>query len=339
MGGLDLSKVAIAWIYSRVRLIKRAVQRVSSKALIRFYRSAVDVISNARGAGWVWDARALGKLLDAIVQRGTNNSLDVNSDPVAWAEFNNAPFVKPLSYLGIVASFPPRQLMRRVSGLTNARDFATHGKDIFLALSVASPKRLADFDNILDYGVGVGRLARMFKGFRGHYTGADIDHELLAWTTKKLPWVMPMMTMPRTELPSSAGAFDCVISVSVFTHMTEVDSIFSLRSLHRVTKPGAILLLTVHGERALERAETEKRIFNMLAVPRTEIKQARRLMDIYGFKFIRQNGHLTSEVYDYGISFTGESYIRSVWAEYFAVENVVSGGIHDFQDVVVLRRA
>jgi SAM-dependent methyltransferase len=266
-------------------------------------------------------------------------SLDVNSDPVAWTEFNTTPFVKALSHLGIVASFPPRKLMQRVSGLTNARDFATHGKDIFLALSAASPKRLADFDNILDFGVGVGRLARMFKGFRGHYTGADIDHELLAWTTKKLPWVTPMATMPRAELAGSAGAFDCVISVSVFTHMTEANSIFYLQSLLRVTKPGAILLLTVHGERALKRAETEERIFNILAVPRTEIEEARRLIDIYGFKFIRQNGHLTSEVYDYGISFTGERYIRSVWAKYFAVEKVVSGGIHDFQDVVVLRRA
>jgi SAM-dependent methyltransferase len=266
-------------------------------------------------------------------------SLDVNSDAATWAEFNTAPSVEALSHLGSVAAFPPSKLMQRVSGLTNARDFAIHGKDIFLALNAASPKRLADFNSILDFGVGVGRLARMFKGFRGHYTGADIDHELLAWTTENLPWVRPMATRPRAELPASAGAFDCVISVSVFTHMTEADSIFYLQSLQRVTKPGAILLLTVHGERALNRAETEEDIFNMLAVPRIEIEEARRLIDISGFKFIRQCGHLTSAAYDYGISFTGERYVRSVWAKHFAVEGVVLGGIHDFQDIVVLRRA
>src|SRR5258708_18872436 len=165
----------------------------------------------------------------------------------------------------------------------------------------------------------------MFKGFRGHYSGADIDHELLAWTTKKLPWVTPMATTPRAEFPGSAGTFDCVICVSVFTHMTEADSIFYLQSLHRVTKPGAILLLTVHGKRALRRTENEDRIFNMLAVPRTEIEEAPRLIDIYGFKLTRQNGHLTSEAYDYGLTFTAPTCIRSVRLRYVAMLRVGTG--------------
>ncbi|KRE07474.1 hypothetical protein ASE63_22505 [Bosea sp. Root381] len=226
--------------------------------------------------------------------------------------------------------------MQRVSGLTDRLDFASHGRDIFLALHSASPSPLFEYPSILDFGIGSGRLARMFKGFRGRYTGADIDHELLEWAGTHLPWVAPMATTPRAPLPARDASFDCVISISVFTHMSEADSLFYLDELHRVTKPGATLLLTVHGERALKRAETESDIFEMLSIPRAKLEGARSAMP--GFSFILQQGHLTSDAYEYGISFTGEQYVHTEWAKRFQVNRVVSGAIHDFQDIVVLKR-
>jgi hypothetical protein len=57
-----------------------------------------------------------------------------------------------------------------------------------------------------------------------------------------------------------------------------------------------------------------------------------------GFCFVRQNGHLTSDAYEYGITFISEAYIKQRWSEYFDLETVSVGGIHDFQDIVVLRR-
>jgi SAM-dependent methyltransferase len=264
---------------------------------------------------------------------------DINVDPQLWANFNASPEAAALAQRNLVAPFPPPVLMQRVSGLTDPADFAQHGRDLFLALDGASPKRLSQFENILDFGVGSGRLARMFKGFRGRYIGADIDHELVTWAARAMPWVHPMLTVPKLPLPSPDASFDCVISVSVFTHMNQSDSNFYLRELHRVTKPGATLLLTVHGERALKRAETEDSIFQMLSVPRDGIEEARNRMASPGFTFIIQReGHLTTDEYEYGISFTGESYIRSEWARLFTIENIVSGAIHDFQDIVVLKR-
>jgi hypothetical protein len=55
--------------------------------------------------------------------------------------------------------------MEGTSGITNSRDFAHHGKDLFLALSKASEKALSSYESILDFGVGSGRLARMFMSF------------------------------------------------------------------------------------------------------------------------------------------------------------------------------
>jgi len=265
-----------------------------------------------------------------------NISPDVNSPPAEWAAYNTSPKVEELARAGDVAPFPPRQLMQRVSGLTNPSDFASHGKDIFLALSAASTTPLSAYSSILDFGVGSGRLARMFKGFKGGYTGADIDHELLEWAGKQLPWVTPLATTPRAKLPCADASFDSVISISVFTHMSEADSLFYLDELHRVTKPGGKLFLTVHGERALKRAETEQPIFDMISIPRQGMETARTGMP--GFTFILQQGHLTSEAYEYGISFTGEDYIHSEWAKRFQVDRIISGAIHDFQDIVALTR-
>jgi SAM-dependent methyltransferase len=266
-------------------------------------------------------------------------SLDVNSLPEAWADFNATPMVEQLVRTFQVAPFPPSDMMYRVSGLRNEQDFAEHGRHLFLALSQASPKPLASYQSILDFGVGSGRLARMFKGFKGRYLGADVDHELVHWVSGALPWVTPMCTTPKDPLPCPDATFDLIISVSVFTHMNKQDSEFYLHELRRVAKPGATLLLTVHGERALKRAETEEGIFNMLGVERIHIGDARRQMQFPGFTFIMQpHGHLTTARYEYGISFTDESYIKSEWSKVFAVDTILLGAIYDFQDIVVLSR-
>ena len=266
-------------------------------------------------------------------------NLDVNSPPETWAYFNVIPGVEHLARTSLIAPFPPAELMQRVSGLTEEKDFAQHGKDIFLALSQASPKPLASFENILDFGVGSGRLARMFMGFKGRYFGADIDHELVNWTSSAMRWVTPICTFPKQALPCPDAAFDLVIAVSVFTHMNEQDSKFYLRELHRVAKPGATLLLTVHGERALQRAETEEEIFKMLSVGQAAIEDARRRIQSPGFTFIIQpHGHLTTDHYEYGISFTGENYIRSEWSKLFTIRTVRFSAIYDFQDIIVLSR-
>jgi SAM-dependent methyltransferase len=230
--------------------------------------------------------------------------------------------------------------MQRVSGLTDPRDFAQHGCDIFSALAQASPVALSRFANIIDFGVGSGRLARMFKGYRGEYRGLDVDFELIKWVGSNLPWVKAAPNVPRMPLDVPNDAADCVISISVFTHMDEADCSMYLAELKRVTRKGAALFLTVHGTRALTRALTEKRIADMLAIPDKEIQSARRAFESgRGFHFARQGaGHLTTEQYDYGITFINESYLESVWSKYFTLDKIVFGAIHDFQDIVVLRK-
>lgn len=239
---------------------------------------------------------------------------------------------------GEIAPFPPADLMHNTTGLTDPRDFASHGVDFMRALDAVSPMPLRDCRSILDFGVGVGRVARLFHGFSGRYVGVDVDARHIRWVGAHLPHVEAVLTAPRRPLPAAADSFDAVISVSVFSHLSEPDHLFYLDELARVAQPGAVLLLSVHGARALHRAATEDRIFQMLAIPRPALAAAAEDCACgTGYAFILQNGHLTSDAYDYGITFVSDAYIHAEWAKRFEVLGIACGALHDFQDVVVLK--
>jgi len=109
--------------------------------------------------------------------------------------------------------------MERVSGLTSTGRIRARMRS-FEALSASSPKPLNDFQTLLDFGAGAGRLARLFKGFRGHML-AQTRTVGMGGRAPALGEVVP--TTPRQPLPLDDGQFDGVISASVFTHMNEAD--------------------------------------------------------------------------------------------------------------------
>jgi len=255
-----------------------------------------------------------------------------------WLEFNRTGAFTSWEALALVAPFPPLDRVQITTGLKDLTAFASHGYDIFSALNSASPKPLPSFSDVLDFGVGAGRLARLFKGFRGTYTGVDVDGYNVAWVSRALSHVRAVRTTPRKPLPFAAQSFDLIVSISVFSHMNERDQFFYLSELARVAKPGATLLLSTHGNRALARAVAEPGVFDMLQVPRRAVMTAHDTFATRGFHFIRQwRGHLNNLFYAYGITFISEAYIREIWARTFDVLDIKSGAIHDFQDIVVLR--
>jgi SAM-dependent methyltransferase len=237
-----------------------------------------------------------------------------------------------------VAPLPPAALMRRTSGTDNPQYFASHGVTIASALAKASPKPLNAYRSILDFGAGCGRLARMFKGFRGRYVGVDVDLELVAWLKAALPFVEAEVISPHARLPFAAGTFEGVVSISVFTHMDRRHWRFFLAELARVTAPGGIAMLTLHGERVLARAEREADLRTMLALGEADLAAARAAFDKGdGFHFVPQS-HPALRRYRYGTTFTNARYVTAASRPRFDVVNLVEGAIHDFQDILVLRR-
>jgi SAM-dependent methyltransferase len=102
---------------------------------------------------------------------------------------------------------------------------------------------------VLDFGSGPGRTLKHFlaEAEVAEIWGADIDApsiELLEQTMCPPLHVLRSGYQPPLEL--EGGSFDLIWSISVFTHLTD-NSIPWLLELHRLLKPGGLLIATFMG--------------------------------------------------------------------------------------------
>jgi SAM-dependent methyltransferase len=221
---------------------------------------------------------------------------------------------------------PPALLRYRVSESTDAGLFLSVGEQTSQNIQAALlgvDRRVADFHSILDFGCGCGRtllwLMRQFPGAR--FCGADVDAEAIAWCRAHLPdadWrvneALPPLDFPDQE-------FDLIYTVSVFTHLpTDLQQRW-LPELARILRPGGILLLTVHGERAWSQLDSAA---------------AQRLRR-EGFLF-QTSAKLRGILPDwYHTAFHTQEYAVAQVGAHLSVLAYVAGGMGD-QDVIIARR-
>jgi ubiquinone/menaquinone biosynthesis C-methylase UbiE len=159
-------------------------------------------------------------------------------------------------------------------------------------------------------------------------------------------------------IPFADDEMDAVISISIFTHLTESSQNEFLGELFRVTRPGGRLFLTVHGAQALKRACCEQATADMLDMDEVRFRKAQEAFNQNKHGFVLQHYLTTkpekvtysrrailrrigqsfavSSSFEYGIAFHPESYIREHWSKWFNILDYRDGAIHQFQDIVVL---
>src|SRR5215475_1045525 len=84
-------------------------------------------------------------------------------------------------------------------------------------------KRINDFDNILDFGCGTGRVLRWFQDVtpRSQLHGCDINSEAIQWCVDNIPFAKFVNSDPVPPLPFPDHAFDLIYGISVLTHLDE----------------------------------------------------------------------------------------------------------------------
>ena len=317
--------------------ILRALYRVEQMLIESGDAVATDFISIARPHRPAADRirQALGTELAQLPDAATAG---ISGNLPEWVGFNLGLALTSARAADHAAPFPPTDLMYHTTGLQQDRDFAQHGADILTALSAASPKPLGEFTSILDFGVGVGRVARYYKGFSGRYVGADIDEPNLGWVAGHLPWVETVLTEPAAPLPFEPATFDGVVSISVFTHIDRETTEFYVDELYRLTRPGALLFLTLHGDQALNLALSDAEVGRLIGISPERLEQARGELANDGFHFAEQYTHLTRANYRYGTTFASQQGAEAIFGRRFKVVGFVPGAIHAFQDLIVLER-
>jgi len=219
---------------------------------------------------------------------------------------------------------PPTQLIFLVTISKEVSWFLHTGRicaDSILYVLKRNGLRLEDFNAILDFGCGCGRVLRHWKPVIGPlYYGTDYNPELIAWCQKKLVELADFKTnklVPPLDYPDEK--FDFIYAISVFTHLTEDLQHAWMQELLRVLKKGGHLLITLHGEsRLFQMTPEEQQQFNagQLVVRYTEVAGT-----------------------NYCGAYHPESFVRSHLASGFDVLDFVSEGARDAdQDVYLLRK-
>jgi SAM-dependent methyltransferase len=151
--------------------------------------------------------------------------------------------------------YPPLELASRVFSVTGWKSDPFRAYEEIGAQTARALLRLLPDDwafegkRLLDFGSGAGRTLRHFlsEAETAEFWGTDIDRPSIEWLEENLcPPLHAWHCEAYPPLGLEHGSFDLAWAVSVFTHLTD-NSIPWLLELHRLLKPGGLLIATYMG--------------------------------------------------------------------------------------------
>lgn len=103
---------------------------------------------------------------------------------------------------------------------------------------------------ILDWGCGAGRVSMPMENYfdKSRIYGADVDPVNVKWCQDNISSDRYMLCGIHPELPYAADTFSYLYGLSVMTHLDREMQSEWIRELHRVTRHGAIIVLTFHSD-------------------------------------------------------------------------------------------
>jgi SAM-dependent methyltransferase len=101
---------------------------------------------------------------------------------------------------------------------------------------------------VLDFGCGVGRVARHWNGLDLHLHGCDVNRRMVEWCRGNLPFGRFDVNELAPPLPYDDDSLGLAYAFSVFTHLPEQLQLGWAAELRRVLRPGGYLLLSTLGE-------------------------------------------------------------------------------------------
>lgn len=147
--------------------------------------------------------------------------------------------------------FPPALVQSRFVGRSGRGALEEVLPFIALIREYSSPNKDTQ---MLDFGVGWGRIARFFQETvsptKLHL--ADVDPDALKWCEDCGVKGSRALLDPDGLLPFEDNSLDAVYSYSVFSHLSEASAIHWLHELHRALRPNGVLIFTTQSMRFLQ---------------------------------------------------------------------------------------
>ena len=180
----------------------------------------------------------------------------------------------------------------------------------------------ASYSRWLDFGCGCGRVARHLVRlpFVGDLSGVDVDAEAIRWTASHLPGRYAAIA-PDPPTPLGDASRDVVYAGSVFTHLDELRQDAWLAELHRVLRPGGLLIGSTHAPR--------------LIWTRPDVgDDAREQLIRRGFLFAPGAGLSFND----DAAFHSREYLLAHWGKAFGLLHFRESGLNGYQDLAVWQK-
>ncbi len=245
-------------------------------------------------------------------------------------------------------SFPPDTLQSQFVGSSNENALREAHKFYEVMKQVAHRyDRPINKDTVfLDFGTGWGRFLRLaWKDVaESQLFGVDIDPDVIALTKSNgVPGNLSTIE-PLGSLSMANASIDAILAYSVFTHLPEQVHLHWMTEFKRVTRPGAIVALTVEPRRFLEFvASLEGKIPESgwhAGLQRFSSEARNRLseFDAGRLVYLPTGGgdHRSADIY--GDAICPIQYIQEKWAPEFAVRVHIDDPSRFWQAVVVMQR-
>jgi SAM-dependent methyltransferase len=112
---------------------------------------------------------------------------------------------------------------------------------------------------MLDFGWNITNFttSRRVSARTSHYA-SEVFLENINWGKRAFPEVIYLHQDNLPPLDIKDASFEIIYAYSIFTHFEERLHLKWLSELHRLLKPGGLLILTVHGEPILLRCKEEE---------------------------------------------------------------------------------
>lgn len=179
--------------------------------------------------------------------------------------------------------FPAREDMRKIGPINSLREFKELGLQSFKVL--LNYTNITPSSAVLDIGCGYGRLAipltRYLDPAAGSYEGFDVMPDAITDCRQRITTRYPNFGFSHLDVHNGLynhgsdaevgdsrfqyreDQFDLVFMFSVFSHMKPADVASYLAEIHRVLKPGGMLMTTFflindHARTAIDNGNTRR---------------------------------------------------------------------------------
>ena len=174
------------------------------------------------------------------------------------------------------------------------------GVELMKRLSRKHRINIDSFSNILDFGVGCGRIIRWWEDLSSRITfwGTDINEQLIRWCKENIPFGRFTVNNLHPPTQFEDNTFDLLYAFSIFTHLALNTQSEWLREFSRILAPQRYVIISVHGDadaRLLSK-ESQERYLESGYVTISENAEGENMCATYQNKKISEQ--LFSEYFD-----------------------------------------